>query len=201
MEAGKVEKLSLKVASFKDINVDQAEEKTRSMLTYRIIDTVVFSLLALFMGNYIAGNWTEPHLAISGIIVGVFTLIALAGSIGQVTLLHQIDYAKPMVEIRKKIARVNSHGILFVKLVILSALVWWAYAILALDLFLGVDVSVYLEPNFVVRYVVVNLLLIIPIVWFFNKVSYQNPPVKWVRKTIHFLLEQKKESFSVFKRN
>jgi hypothetical protein len=138
----------------------------------------------MFLGWYIANNWDQTHLAISGVIVHVFALVALVGSIGQVVLLRQIDFSKPIVEIRKKIELINSHGLLFIKLIFLSAPVWWSYAIVSVDLFLGVDLYVHLEPDFVVRYLVVNFLLIIPIVWVFNRLSYKNLHIKWVRKTI-----------------
>ena len=95
-----------------------------------------------------------------------------------------IDFSKPIVEIRKKIELVNSHGLLFVKLIFLSAPVWWSYAIVAIDLFLGTDLYLYLDPDFVLRYLVINFLLIIPLLWVFYKLSYKNLHIKWVRKTI-----------------
>ena len=185
------EKLSLNVASFKNINLEKSEKKTRSLLKYRIIEMVAFSLLALFLGNYIASNWIEPHLAISGIIFHVFTLVALVGSIGQVLLLQQIDYSKPLVEIRKKIEQVNTHRLLFIKLIFLSAPVWWVYAIVAFDFFLGVDLYLYLNSDFELRYLVANFLLIIPLLWVFNKLSFRNLHVTWVRKTIGLLVGTK----------
>ena len=57
----------------------------------------------------------------------------------------------------------------------------------AFDLFLGVDLYAYLESEFVVRYVVVNVLLIVPVLWLFHKLSYKNVDVAWVRKTLNFL--------------
>ena len=176
--------LRLNKSSMEELQLEKSRNSTKKILRYRIFEVVIFSFMALFLGWYIANNWGQTHLVISGVIVHIFTLIALVGSIGQVVLLQQIDFSKPIVEIRKKIEMVNSHGLLFVKLVFLSAPVWWTYAIVALDLFLGVDLYVHLEPDFVVRYLVVNFLLIIPLVWFFNKLSYQNLHIKWVRKTI-----------------
>lgn len=176
--------LRLNKSSMEELKLEKSRNSTKKILRYRIFEVVIFSFMALFLGWYIANNWGQTHLVISGVIVHIFTLIALVGSIGQVVLLQQIDFSKPIVDIRKKIEMVNSHGLLFVKLVFLSAPVWWTYAIVALDLFLGVDLYVHLEPDFVVRYLVVNFLLIIPLVWFFNKLSYQNLHIKWVRKTI-----------------
>lgn len=178
------EKLSLNADSLKSINLDKSEKRTQSILKYRILEIVVFSLLALFMGNYIASNWSQTHLAISGIIVGVFTLIALAGSIGQVTLLKQIDFAKPIVEIRKKIELVNTHELLFVKLMFLSTPIWWSYVVVASDSLFNIDLYANMDADFVLKYLMVNSLLIIPLIWFLNKLTYKNLHIKWVRKTI-----------------
>lgn len=185
------EKLSLNVASFKSINLDKSEKRTLSILKYRIIEIVIFSLIALFMGNYIASNWNQPHLAISGIIVGVFTLIALAGSIGQVTLLKQIDFAKPIVDIRKKIELVNTHGLLFVKLMFLSTPIWWSYFVVGVDSILNIDLYANMDVDFVLKYLMVNSLLIIPLLWFLNKLTYKNLHIKWVRKTIRVFIGSK----------
>jgi len=176
--------LSLNISSIKKLQLDKSQNSTRKILRNRIFEVVIFSFLAIFLGWYIVNNWNQTHLAISGIIVHVFVLIALVGSIGQIVLLQQIDFSKPIVEIRKKIELVNSHGLLFVKLIFLSAPVWWSYAIVSIDLFLGVDLYVHLDTDFVIRYLVVNLLLIIPLIWFLNKLSYKNLHIRWIRKTI-----------------
>ena len=179
--------LKLNNAALKNINLEKSEKKTRTILIHRVIELISFALLALFLGNYITTNWGQTHLAISGIIVHVFTLIALIGSIGQVVLLQQIDFTKPIVDIRKKIELVNAHGLLFVKLIFLSAPIWWSYAIVAIDIFLDVDLYSHLEQDFVIRYLIVNALLLIPLIWLFNKLTYKNLHVQWVRKTIEFL--------------
>lgn len=178
------EKLSLNVASLKSINLDKSEKSTQSILKHRIIEIVLFSLLAIFIGNYIATNWSQTHLALSGIIVGVFTLIALSGSIGQVALLQQIDFAKPIVDIRKKIELVNTHGLLFLKLMFLSTPIWWSYVVVGSDYFFNIDLYKNMDSDFVLKYLMVNSLLIIPVVWFLNKLTYKNLNVKWIRKTI-----------------
>ena len=176
--------LHLNISSMKNLQLEKSQNSTNKIIIYRVFEVVMFSFLVIFLGGYIANNLDQTHLVISGIFVNVFALIALVGSIGQVVLLQQIDYSKPIVEIRKKIEFVNTHGLLFIKLIFLSAPVWWSYAIVAIDLFLGIDLYVHLDPDFVVRYLVVNFLLIIPLIWVFNKLSYKNLHIKWVRKTI-----------------
>jgi len=177
-------KLQLNAESLKNINLDKSVKNTKSILVYRIVEIVIFSLLAIFTGTFIANNWSQMHLAISGIIVGIFTLIALAGSIGQVVLLQQIDFANPIVDIRKKIELVNTHGLLFVKLMFLSAPIWWSYIVVGSYYLFNVDLYANMDADFVLKYLMVNSLLIIPLVWFLNKLSYKNLHIKWVRKTI-----------------
>lgn len=176
--------LRLNKSLMNELRLEKSQNSTKKILRYRIFEVVIFSFLAIFLGWYIANNLDQTHLVISGIILHVFTLVALVGSIGQIVLLQQIDFSKPIVEIRKKIELVNSHGLLFVKLIFLSAPVWWSYAIVAIDLFLGADLYLYLDPDFVLRYLVINFLLIIPLLWVFYKLSYKNLHIKWVRKTI-----------------
>lgn len=184
-------KLSLNIGSLKSINLDKSENEMQAILKYRIVEIVAFSLLALFIGNYIAINWSQTHLAISGVLVGVFTLIALSGSIGQVVLLQQIDFSKPIVDVRKKIELVNAHGLLFLKLIFLSTPVWWSYVVVGSDYLFSVDLYARMDADFVLKYLAVNFLLLIPLVWFLNKLTYKNLHVKWVRKTMGLITGSK----------
>ena len=185
------EKLSLNVASLSSINLDKSAKSTQSMLVYRVIEIVIFSLLAIFMGNYIATNWSEIHLAISGIIVDFFILIALSGAIGQVVILQQIDYKEPIVVIRKKIEKVNTHGLLFLKLMFLSMPIWWSYVVVAGDYLFNIDVYKGMDADFVLKYLMINSLLVVPLVWFLNKLSYKNLHITWVKKTIQLFTSSK----------
>jgi len=183
--------LRLNLSSMETLQLEKSQKSTQKNLRYRIFEVLIFGFFAIFFGWYIAHHLHQPHLVLSGVIVHVFALVALVGSIGQVVLLQQIDFLKPIVEIRKKIELVNAHELLFVKLIFLSAAVWWAYAIVAIDLFLGVDLYLYLDADFVLRYLVMNFLLIIPLLWFFHKLSYKNLHIKWVRKTMKFFTGRK----------
>ncbi|WP_044210078.1 hypothetical protein [Flammeovirga sp. OC4] len=176
--------LQVNDSAMNELQLDESQKNRNKIVRSRSIEVISFSFLVLFSGWYVANHWEQTHLVVSGIIVHLFTLVALIGSIGQVVLLQKIDFSKPIVEIRKKIELVNAHGLLFMKLVFLSAPVWWAYAIVGIDLFFGVDLYPHLDPDFVQNYLVFNFLLIIPLLWIFNKLSYKNLHIKWVNKTI-----------------
>lgn len=185
------EKLNLNTTSLKNMNLDKTKKEIQSIFVYRTIEIVIFGLLALFIGSYIVDHWNTTHLVISGIIIHIFTLIALAGSIGQVVFLKQIDYSKPIVGIRKKIEFVNAHQLLFVKLMFLSAPIWWAYVVVASNQFLNIDLYTHMDADFVLKYLMLNSLLIIPLALFLNKLSYKNIHINWVRKTLQFFTGNK----------
>ncbi|MFT6485356.1 MAG: hypothetical protein ACJAWN_002082 [Neolewinella sp.] len=98
--------------------------------------------------------------------------------------MQQIDFSKPIVVIRKKIELVNTHGLLFLKLIFLSTPVWWSYVVVGSDYLFSVDLYARMDADFVLKYLAVNFLLLIPLVWFLNKLTYKNLHVKWVRKTM-----------------
>ena len=178
--------LQLNSETIKKIQLQKPQRNINTTLRKRVFEVICFTTFALCTGMYIAANLEQTHLVVSGIIVHLFTLVALIGSIGQVVLLKQIDYSKPIVEIRKKIELVNAHDLFFFKLMFLSAPIWWAYALVALDFILGFDLFIYLDAEFINRYIIINLLLILPVAWAFNKLSYKNLHVQWVRNTIGF---------------
>jgi len=177
--------------ALKNIQIEKSQKKMSSLLLSRIIELVFYSFIVLFMGYFVTLHWNEIHFAISGIIVELFAIIALIGSIGQIVLVNQIDYSKPIVEIRKKIELINAHGFLFLKLMLFSIPVWWIYAIVGLFLFFNIDIYPYLDPEFVNKYLIANGLLIIPLIWFMNKLSYKNLHIKWLRGIIDALTSDK----------
>jgi hypothetical protein len=48
-----------------------------------------------------------------------------------------------------------------------------------------------MDADFVLKYLMVNSLLIIPLVWFLNKLTYKNLHIKWIRKTIRLFTGSK----------
>jgi len=94
--------LSFNESSLQKLKLEKVKKQTRPISILRSIEVVSFGVLAIILGGYIADNWSNTPLAVSGIILHIITLIALIGSIGQLVLLQQINYAKPIVEIRKK---------------------------------------------------------------------------------------------------
>ncbi|TDS18910.1 hypothetical protein DFQ03_0623 [Maribacter caenipelagi] len=179
--------LSLNKASIEKMKLNNTKKQTNKILILRSIEVVFFLMVMIVLGKFTADHWGVLHLAVSGIILYVFALIALIGSIGEVALAAQIDYAKPIIEIREKIEKINMHSLLFIKLAFLSAPVWWTYPIVALAYFFDFDIFPHLDAAFVHRYIIINALLLIPLIWFLKKLSYINMHIKWVRKTINIL--------------
>ena len=180
-----------KETAMRSLQLKNSQNRMHTLLLYRIFELIFYIFIVIFIGSFISRHWDETYFVISGLIVELFAIISLIGVVGQIVLANQIDYSRPIVEIRKKIELVNAHGFLFLKLILLSLPVWWSYAIVGLYLFLGIDIYPHLEPDFVIRYLAVNGLLIVPLIWFLNKLSYKNLHIRWVRRTIEILTPKK----------
>ena len=190
--------LSLNMASLEKMKLDNTKKQTNKILLLRSLEVAFFLMVMIVLGKFTANHWGVLHLAVSGVILQVFALIALIGSIGEVVLVTQIDYAKPIVEIRAKIEKINMHSLLFIKLALLSAPVWWAYPLVALAYFFDFDIFPHLDSAFVVRYLVINAMLLLPLLYFLNKLSYKNMHIKWVRKIIQVLSSTKTQKAIAF---
>lgn len=161
---------------------------------------LVFGFVVIYMGHFVASHWSEIHLAVSGAGVLVFALVALIGSVGQVALLAQVNYAKPVVDVVKKLEYINLHGFLFLKLMFLSVAVWWTYAVVGLYVFLGLDIYLHLDTVFVSSYLIGNALLLPPLLWFLNKLSPRNMHVKWVAVVVNALTASETQKALAFLR-
>jgi hypothetical protein len=52
------------------------------------------------------------------------------------------------------------------------------------DFLFNIDLYANMDGDFVLKYLMINALLIIPLIWFLNKITYKNLHINWVRKVI-----------------
>ncbi|MBP17647.1 MAG: hypothetical protein CMQ21_02020 [Gammaproteobacteria bacterium] len=62
------------------------------------------------------------------------------------------------------------------------------YVFLGFDLLFGVDFYKYLERNMVAFYAASSVMVCIPVIWLYLKLTYKNIGVPWVRWTIENLV-------------
>ena len=112
--------LRLNQSILKEINLNKMKSKMRRMMTFRVAEALCFLVIVIALWGFIAANLSLSAPIISALILTIFGTIGLAGSIGQIILIGKIDYSSSVILIQKQLARIKSHGIQALKLIMFS---------------------------------------------------------------------------------
>lgn len=197
--------------STKSINIDQKMltemkvnkqiQELANMKWARIVEGVVFFIITVLLWRYIAQDFEISPVNISAFILTVFSIIGLAGSIGQIALISKVDYAKPVSELQKDIYHVCSHKLNLTKLLLMSTPFYLAYVFLGFDLMFGIDLFQRLESHIIWFYSLSSVLLFACSAWVLNKLNYNNIATSWVRCTIQFIVGERLVNMAQFINN
>jgi len=166
------------------IEVNQQIRKLDSMKWSRIVEGVVFFLIIIALWQYIVANFAMSAPVISAAILDVFAIVGLAGNIGQITLISQVDFAAPVKVLQQNMYRVCSHNLQLTRLVLLSVPFYMTYMFLGFDVLFSVDLYKFLSEDMVMFYGVSSAMMLAGTIWFVSKLSYKNINTPWVKWTI-----------------
>lgn len=119
--------------------IESQKGELNKLILTRSIEGIVFFAIVVALGNYIAASWSLTAAVMSAVVLNIFALVGLAGSIGQVVLLSKIDFSKPVKQTLFDLITVRTHSLRIFKLLLLSAPFYMAYVFLGYDILLGVD--------------------------------------------------------------
>jgi hypothetical protein len=126
------------------------------------------------LGDYIIHRLTAPALAIAAVILGAFTITAIAGCVRQLILLHQISFTDSVTTIQSKLQTVKLHLLETSRLMILSLPFYFAYIMIGFDLLFGVNILTAAPRAYIYANAVVSLAFFIPAIWLFRHLNFRN---------------------------
>jgi hypothetical protein len=173
------------------INLNESRLKTfetratlKSVMNKRIIEAIVTFVIVFLLWQYIVANFALTGPVVSAAILNVFAIINLAGNIGQIALIKQIDYAKPVSEVQKQIFEIRQHNLVLTKLVALSLPFYGAYVFLGFDLLFGVDLYKGLDVGGIFALLLGGIAFLPAVIWFNRQLRFDNINTGWVSKVI-----------------
>jgi len=166
------------------IEVNQQIRKLDSMKWSRIVEGVVFFLIIIALWQYIVANFAMSAPVISAAILDVFAIVGLAGNIGQITLISQVDFAAPVKVLQQNMYRICSHNLQLTRLVLLSVPFYMTYMFLGFDVLFSVDLYQFISEDMVMFYGVSSAMMLAGTIWFVSKLSYKNISTPWVKWTV-----------------
>lgn len=184
-----------------ETKVNTQMKELNNMKWARIIESVVFFFIIVLLSQYIAKNVSVSAPVISALILAVFAIVGLAGNIGQIVHISNIDYAKPISQLQKDIYRLCSHKLQLTKLLLMSAPFYMAYVFIGFDVLFEIDLFAHLEQHMVWFYSVSSLLLLIVTIYVLAKLNYTNIATPWVKRTIAFIVGERLVNMAQFINN
>ena len=115
-----------------ETKVNKQMKELNAMKWARIIESATFFFIIVLLGQYIANNFSVSAPSISALILSVFSIAGLAGNIGQIVHIANIDYAKPISQLQKDVYRLCSHKLQLTKLLLMSAPFYMAYVFIGI---------------------------------------------------------------------
>jgi hypothetical protein len=173
--------ISLNKKLLKTINLDKSKDMMHKIMMWRIVEASVFSLIIVSLWNFIVSNLGFSAPTISAFILNVFAIIGLAGNIGQIALIAQMDFSGSVSTVQRQICTIRSHKLKTVKLTFLSIPFHMAYVFLGFKIFFGLDLYEYLNHTMLTFYIVLSLALVPPTIWFYRKLNFRKTNPRWVQ--------------------
>lgn len=190
--------IEINQAKLAEIKINKQIKALNKMKWARILESVVFLIIIVLLWKYIAAGFTFSAPIISGFVLNLFAIIGLAGNIGQIVLISNIDYSKPVNQLQKDFYRVCSHKLELTKLLLMSVPFYLAYVFIGFDLLFGIDLYQYLELHMIWFYSLSSVLLFIATAWVFAKLNYKNISEKWVNASVQFIVGKRLVTMAEF---
>jgi hypothetical protein len=166
--------LSLNLQVLKSVHLDKTVSALGRYKAGRVFELVVGAISAGFLGAYVFHRMTVPTLAIPALILDVFAIVGVAGTVRQLILLQRINFADPVATIQRKVEEVKLDMLRPVRLMVLSLPFYMAYLALGFDLLFGVDILAQGAPALLWANFALGAVFFAPAVWLFRNLSFRN---------------------------
>ncbi|OKY25265.1 hypothetical protein [Thalassotalea sp. PP2-459] len=184
-----------------DIKLNKQMQQLNNMKWMRIVESLAFFFIIVLLWQYIVTDFSLSAPKISAFVLNVFAIVGLAGNIGQIVLISQVDYSKPVSDLQKDIYSVCTHKLQLTKLLLMSVPFYMAYVFIGFDLLLGVDLFQHLEQHMIWFYSLSSTLLFFVTAYLLAKLDYKNISLTWVQKTIQFIVGERLVNMAQFINN
>lgn len=107
-EAALEENRALNVQLLREIKVDKAKSSLRRLLYLPISSMIFYSFILIVSLGFIIANWSVWYLALSGVVISIFSLLFVLLSIKQLWQILSVDYDTHIVSLQKNISLIKS---------------------------------------------------------------------------------------------
>lgn len=169
---------SLKTANFKRTRV-----QLKSLVIRRFLEAFVFLFAIVLLINFIIKNDSQPQYVISGVTLGLFSIIGVIGNLWQIGLIFQLDYSIPVTDFLIQLEKLKLYSLQTLRLLFLSIPFYFAYVIVGFKVLFNFDIYSNANSVWLIWNIVLSLLLV-PFSIYFVKQLKVSTRRNWVKKLI-----------------
>lgn len=166
------------------INIRSTRSKMRRLswivgitLAFYVLSTIIFIRLAIL-------NWSEIEVAVSCILIALWTLSIYIGSVHQMEMISKIDYAAPVLELQKRLARLRTITVNYFRMGFWITPFYMVFIVMIFKLILGVNIIAVGDPNWLMGNLIVSLVFLVLTIWGYRKLHSKNMNKTWMKKLI-----------------
>jgi hypothetical protein len=177
--------LRLNLESLKATKLDKTQFALSRFKAMRVFEIVTGIAVLIPLGFYISHRVAVLTLSIPALIFAASVLIPVIGSIRQLVLLGQIDYAEPVTVIQRKLEEIKLNYLRSIRWPVLMLPLYMVYIVLGFNVLFGVNILAHGDGTFFWVNLIVSLIFLAPAIWVFRNLSFSNIGNPVIRVLVH----------------
>lgn len=114
------------------------------------IESGLWLLLAIALGNFIHNHFSVPALLVSGLAVDIYVLANCSALIRQIAVAGRLDYSQPVTSLEAEVASLRMLRLRYTRAAVLWGIVLWAAAaVVGAQVLFGIDLYFVFGPAWV----------------------------------------------------
>lgn len=157
-----------------------ARRPLRRLWVARIAETLVWVFLLAGLGNCIATFQGHTAPQISAVVLSLFAVAGISGSVGQLILLRLLQFDGPVVEVQKGLERLRKHRLAITQLLMSSVPFYLAHLFFWFQLLFGIDLFASGDPQWLLAQMVLSIALLPFTLWLIREMGKPTPRYGWI---------------------
>ena len=176
--------LALNQQILKEISLQKTQKHLRWLIFRTFLEMTFFLTATVALGHFLYQHLEQVPQLIAAVVLSVFTLIGLSGSIGQIVMISQLDFSESITTIQHKLQQIRTHLIQVSRLIILSFPFYLAYIVLGFYVLWNIDIVAQGDQVWWIAQIIFSLILIPVTIWLYRKIHFRNIHIPWVRNFV-----------------
>lgn len=171
------------INNMKTENLKKSKRSLYFLIARRVIESGFFLFFFTWLTRFAFDNYSVYYYLLSALVLDIFCLIGLFGSLRQVVLILRLDYSGAVTDFQAQLEKLKAFTLQILRLMFLSTPFYFAYIIIGFKAALNVDIVANSSSGWLVSNLVVSLGLLVFSIWLYKKLDYRTK-TKWIRKLI-----------------